>query len=227
MFPLSLQTKVRELRSQGRTYLEIREALGVDIPKSTLSDWCRTVTVPHHFVQKVKNLNKLSLAKAREIANDLRKQKRVTFFQALDAKNQDLLSLFDKDKHTRKITLAVLYLAEGSKTARGSLMFGNSDPLIIELFINLLRECYKVDESKFRCTLQGRADQDIDTLEKFWSKTTGIPLDQFYKARIDKRTIGQTSRKLDYKGVCRIDYFSSAIDLELKYIAQMLLKNKS
>jgi len=91
------------------------------------------------------------------------------------------------------------------------------------VFVDLMRKCYKIDESKFRCTVQCRADQNIKELEFFWSKTTDIPLKQFYKARVDKRTIGQISRKKDYKGVCRIDYFSSALDLELKYIAQVIM----
>src|SRR3989344_4731505 len=129
------------------------------------------------------------------------------------------------NKHSRKIVLVILYLAEGSKSARGSLMFGNSDPAVVLMFINLMRECYKLDERKFRCTLQCRADQDIKKLERFWSKTTKISLGQFYKARVDKRTLGQISKKQDYKGVCRIDYFSSAVDLELKRIAQQILKS--
>jgi len=116
----------------------------------------------------------------------------------------------------------MLYLVEGSKNQRGSLMFGNSDPLVIRLFLNLLRRCYDVDENKFRCTLQCKADQNIKRLEKFWSKITDIPLSQFYKARIDPRTIGKPSRKLDYKGVCRIDYFSGDVFMELKQIVNVI-----
>lgn len=105
-------------------------------------------------------------------------------------------------------------------------MFGNSDPLIIKMFVALMRRCYKLDESKFRVTVQCRADQDTGLLEKFWSEVTQIPVSQFYTAMVDRRTIGKKSRKIDYKGVCRIDYFSSFIDLELKHIAAMMLKNK-
>ena len=96
--------------------------------------------------------------------------------------------------------------------------------MVIQLFLNLLRYCYDIDETKFRCTLQCRADQDIKKLEKFWSQITRIPLSQFYKARIDPRTNGRPSRNLDYKGVCRIDYFSADIFMELKQIVAVIFE---
>jgi hypothetical protein len=128
----------------------------------------------------------------------------------LDASNAVLKWALDKDPISAKLTLAVLYLGEGSKTRRGAMAFGNSNPEIIRLFLHLLRKTYVIDENRFRVTVQCRADQAIPALEKFWSNITHIPMSQFYKARVDKRTIGVPSRKRDYKGVCKIDYFSAS-----------------
>lgn len=116
----------------------------------------------------------------------------------------------------------MLYLCEGSKRNGGSLCFGNSDPTIIRLFLRLFRICYPVDEGKFRCTVQCRADQDLKQLPLFWSKVTQIPLNQFYRSRVDQRTIGLPTKKVDYKGVCRIDYFSAAIYNELRVVGGLL-----
>jgi hypothetical protein len=135
-----------------------------------------------------------------------------------------ILNLFTSTWKRTKVVLTALYLGEGSKTRKGSLAFGNSDPYIISLFLNLLRKCYKIDEKKFRCTIQCRADQNIKNLEEFWTSVTKIPLVQFYKARIDPRTIGKPSKKLDYKGVCRIDCFSGEIYLELMQIPKIIYK---
>lgn len=223
----SLRQQATGLRQKGKTYSEIENLLQTNIPKSTLAYWCRDVSLPKSYHAKVQRLNKLNFAKAQKISSRNRREKREAFFKDVDIKNKDLLLSFSKNNHARKITLAILYLGEGSKTARGYLMFGNSDPAVVSMFVNLLRECYKLDERKFRCTVQCRADQDIKKLERFWSKTTKIPPQQFYKARVDKRTLGQISEKIDYRGVCRIDYFSSAIDLELKRIAQQMLKSFS
>ncbi|HCR52581.1 TPA: hypothetical protein DIV48_02975 [Candidatus Kaiserbacteria bacterium] len=227
MLPVSSQERAAQLRRKGKTYSEIKRLLKIDIPKSTLSYWCRNITLPRSYHVKVQKLNKLNFAKAQEISSRKRKERQQAFFESLDAQNKDLLHVFAADNRTRKIVLAVLYLAEGSKSSRGSLMFGNSDPAIVLMFVNLMRECYKLDERKFRCTLQCRADQDIKKLEKFWSETTRIPLSQFYGARVDKRTLGRVSEKREYKGVCRIDYFSSAVDLELKRIAQQVMTSFS
>ena len=121
----------------------------------------------------------------------------------------------------------MLYLGEGSKARKGSLCFANSDPLVIELFLSLMRKCYSIDTNKFRCTVQCRADQDIKNLENFWMAITKIPKSQFYKAQIDPRTIGKPSRRLAYKGVCRIDYFSADIFTELMVIPKVVFRAHS
>lgn len=96
---------------------------------------------------------------------------------------------------------------------------------MIGLFLKLLRQCYEIDEKKFRFTLQCRADQNVKKLEDYWSKVTRIPLSQCFKVQIDPRTIGKPSKKKDYKGVCRIDYFSAHIDTELKIIVIIISKH--
>ncbi len=90
--------------------------------------------------------------------------------------------------------------------------------------MSLLRSAFIVDEGKFRVTVQCRADQDINVLTAFWSKCTKVPAPQFYKAQVDRRTINKPTKMPDYKGVCRIDYFSSDVDLELRHIAKELEK---
>jgi hypothetical protein len=121
-----------------------------------------------------------------------------------------------------KINLVMLYLCEGSKHQNASVCFGNSNPSIVQLFLPLLRRCYMIDEKKFRCTVQCRADQDTGELISLWSTTTLIPKDQFYRSRIDKRTVGIPTTKADYRGVCRIDYFSATIYNELKIVGRLL-----
>ena len=40
--------------------------------------------------------------------------------------------------------------------------------------------------------------------------------------KIDVRTLGKPTKKQDYKGVCRVDYFSAEIFIELKEIADLI-----
>ncbi|MDD2753221.1 MAG: hypothetical protein PHT44_01265 [Candidatus Portnoybacteria bacterium] len=216
-----LKIRAQNLRSKGSTYLEIQELLNTKIPKSTLSYWCRGLDLPMGYQQRIEDYNKFNLKKAQEAALISNKARREIYLKKIDKQNLHLIeSLNDKD--TVKIALAILYAAEGSKSTRSSIMLGNSSPSIINLFLRLLRSCYTIDESKFRCTLQCRADQNIQKLEEFWSDITKIPLTQFYKAQIDPRTIDKPSKKPDYKGVCRIDYFSGEIFLDLTSVIKII-----
>lgn len=220
----NVKQKALELRRKGKTYKEITDALRIDVPKSTLSYWCRSTLLPKGYQRKVREYNLFNLEKARKIALRFQKEKRKNYLESIKKRNAHLARLIE-DRDIAKIALAVLYLGEGQgNIKRSSLMFGNSDPLTIKLFLNLLRRCYNIDEKKFRCTLQCRADQNIEKLERFWAGVTKISPSQFYKAQVDPRTKGKPSKKLEYKGVCRIDYFSAEVLIELLQIPGIIHK---
>lgn len=219
-----LKKEVITLRKKGYTYNEIISKLRVVIPKGTLSSWCRDVPLPRKYETKLKKLNNEALTKARICSIEASKIARQKELEIIHSKNFPLIKTI-KNKDVAKIALAMLYLGEGRKDRkRGALLFGNSEPLVISLFLYLLRLVYDIDEKKFRCTVQCRADQDTKTLEKLWSEVTKIPLNQFYKTRIDPRTIGKPTKKLDYKGVCCIDYFSSKVFAELLELPNVIKK---
>lgn len=218
-----LRKKVEDLRKEGKTYQEIQKKMDLLIPKSTLSFWCKKIDLPHGYKNRIDAYNKFNLVRARKIALALHRVERKKYLNSITERNRHLKFAL-KNKDTAKIVLAILYLGEGSKGQRGSLMFGNSDPFIISLFVRSLRYCYSIDERKFRCTLQCRADQNIKKLELFWSRVTKIPLSQFYKARVDPRTINKPSKKKDYKGVCRVDYFSADLFFEITKIPEIINK---
>lgn len=217
-----LNKQIVTLRKAGKTYAEIQTILGKKIPKSTLSYWCRSVSMPKTLQLKIKQKNLVSLGRARALALQSKKDKKEAALVGVRQQSSVFRQLF-KHQVTSKLLLTILYMCEGSRSKnRASLMFGNSDPFIVSLFMRLLRFCYSIDESKFRCTIQCRADQNTEELERFWRITTNIPKSQFYKAQVDPRTIGKPSRKPNYKGVCRIDYFSSAILNELVEIMNII-----
>lgn len=225
MIDQELKLKVKNFRKLGKTYKEINKLLNVRIPKSTISYWCSGLNLPFGYEHKVREYNKHNLIKAREAALISKRICRENNNERIIKENFHLVDNL-KNRDIAKIVLTVLYMTEGSKRANGSITFSNSDSSIIGLFLNLLRLCYIIDESKFRCTLQCRADQDIKKLESFWSNITGISLERFYQARIDPRTINKPSKKRDYKGVCRINYFSARIYHELINIAKLICQGR-
>jgi len=217
------RSKAVALRKQGKTYSEIRFLIS-GIPKSTLSNWLSGLELSEKQKDKLsQNVNK-KLVKARARSILVMKNKRDKYFSDMEKKNLGFIKLLDNNKGVAKLVLASLYLGEGTKNMRGSLRLGNSDPGIIKLFLKLLRSCYVIDEAKFRGTVLCRADQDTKILNKFWVQVSGIDKKQFYKARIDPRTVGKPSRKLDYKGVFVIDYFSASIFHDLLVLGKMMGK---
>lgn len=214
---------IQKLRSTGKTYGEIRKFLGKRIPKSTLSYLCRGVTLPKSYDKKIKALNHRNLNKGRLIALEINKIKREEKLNKIRKKNQSVTkSIFIKD--TAKIALSMLCLGEASKYRSQSRRFslGNSDPRIIILFLKLLKYCFSFNLEKVRCTVQCRADQDTEELENYWRNITRIPKRLFYKPLIDPRTKGKPTIKKEYKGVLRVDYFDTHVQLELENLADLL-----
>lgn len=215
--------KVRNLRALGKTYGEIREYLKLQIPKSTLSEWCKGVNLPTDYAERIADLNLNNLNKGRLIAHEINKIKREEFFKELELINFPT-SLMVKNPEAAKIALAMLCLGEARKYTPkgGTFSLGSSDPRIITIFLELLKICFSFKLEKVRCTVQCRADQDTKVLEKFWISVTKIPKRLFYNARIDPRTIGKPTKKKEYKGVLRVDYFDTKVQLELESLAQLI-----
>jgi hypothetical protein len=210
-----------KLRERGLTYGEINKILDTPIPKSTLAEWFKKIKLSSNAHERLKKVIGEKLKKAHLCSVEASKKRRQEYLNKIEKRIKHLKKHMGS-KDIAKIVLAMLYLGEGAKNSRRAFVLGNSDPRIIRLYLRLLRRCYPIDEKKFRCTLQCRADQDIPFLEKFWSEKTQISLDQFYKARIDPRTVGKKSRKPEYKGVCRIDYFSADIYSEIEKIIEIV-----
>ncbi|MEK7171164.1 MAG: hypothetical protein AAB774_02570 [Patescibacteria group bacterium] len=211
----------RSLRADGFTYNEINSRLGSTLSKSTLSTWCRDIKLPEEHRKRIKKLNLEKLAVNRKKALAVNRETRRRYLLGLESQYIYFKEHLNNDPSSSLAVLAVLYLTEGSKQS-GKLTFGNSDPRIIKLYLKLLRKCFSIDETKFRSTVQCRADQDQLVLEEFWSSTTKIPKRNFYKTRIDSRSIGKSTQKESYMGVCRLDYFSGGIYNELQAIIHLI-----
>src|SRR3989344_8256888 len=220
VYPPNTIQEVLRLRNQGKTYREIRLLLKRNIPKSTLSGWCKNATLPKSYADRIALLNLNNLNKARLIGHEISKIKREELLEEIENINLPIAEKI-QNREIAKIALAMLCLGEASKT-RGSFSLGSSDSRIITLFIELLKKCFIFDLEKIRCTVQCRADQDIELLETYWLNITKIPKRLFYKAQIDPRTKGKPTKKSNYKGVLRVDYFNTKAQIELETLAQLL-----
>jgi len=91
------------------------------------------------------------------------------------ADNSVLVSkdLLNCDVDYCKILLAMLYWGEGTKTVR-QLVFMNSNPKIIKMYLFLLLKVFVINESKLKTYLHLHDYHDRDRMINYWSDITGI-----------------------------------------------------
>lgn len=212
-----LKPKAIALRTQGQSLPYIHKQLG--IPKSTLSNWLRDVTLTDTQKAKLHDNWQKALIKARKEAvkwHHLQKENRLA--EAKRAALHTLEKIQPTDKATQELALAVLYLAEGSKKNVETAL-GSSDPVTLRFFINSIKTLFKHDLQTIRCELYLRHDQDPDELKRYWSNELSIPISQFTQVNRDKRTIG-TATYPHYKGVCNVRCGNVAIRRRLVFLAE-------
>ena len=96
-----------------------------------------------------------------------------------------------------------LYWAEGDKNQLERVKFTNSDERMIAIMMFWFREICCVPEDKFRIALHIHTLQISDNVEQFWSKITGIPINQFQKTYVKATTLHYRRNAL-YNGTCAI-----------------------
>ena len=213
----SLKSKATEFRKRGFSVRYVENKLG--IPRSTLSGWFRNVELSKKQRQKLKMDGRRALIAARKKAviwHNEQKENRLKIAK-IDA-DKVLSKIEMNDRNIIELSLAMLYLGEGLK-ARTETGMGNSDPLILNFFISVLKRYYNLPISKIKCELHLRADQDENKMKRFWSRSLDIPIANFTNTSFDKRTIGSITYDY-YKGVCVVRCSSVARQRKLIYLSR-------
>lgn len=141
------------------------------------------------------------------------------------------------DLSLREIVGLTLWWTEGTKKRRDlrwenlwiyPVEITNTDPRMIEIFLDFLRNDIKIDEKRLKLQLQIHEGDDQKELEKFWLSVTKIPFDRFNKTIVRPKgnKVGKT------KGTCKIRYNSKETYLRLekmlnRSILGELLKDKN
>jgi len=128
-----------------------------------------------------------------------------------------------------KIAGIMLYWAEGGKpnpeSRTWTVDFANSNPQMVRLFLEFLRKICGVDESRLRVLLYCYADQNIETLKRYWNKITEIPVKQFTKPYIRKDFLLEKSGKMKY-GLIHIRYNDKKLLLQIEDWIKKYLEKK-
>lgn len=194
---LELKRKAILLRKKGKSYSEILKIVGVS--KGTLSLWLRNVKLNRAQHDRIyitlKQKNAYLQAKKRQIKKENETK------QINKGAKKEIGEAF---KNWLFLAGLMLYWAEGDKSEQVELVkFSNSDPHMIKLMMKWFRKICQVPEDKFRIGLHIHELHNQPLIEKYWSKMTGIKINQFNKTQIKESSL-QYRRNMLYNGTCSI-----------------------
>lgn len=213
-----LKEEAVKMRLAGNSIIDVEIKLG--IPRSTLSGWFKNVKIQDKHKKVLERRWKEALIKARKKAVKWHnKQKALRMITAEKEAGGVIKNINFSNVETMELALSMLYLGEGFKNKSGT-GIGNSDPMILSFFIKTLEKLYGIEPKDITCNLHLRADQDPLKLNLYWSRKLDIPIENFRKASLDKRTIG--SKTYDsYNGVCVVKCGNVAIQRKLVYLSRI------
>lgn len=192
-----------ELRRNGLSYSEILKRIPVS--KSSLSLWLRSVGLAKRHIQRLTEKKRASLQRGWAAWHQVRVDRTE---KLIDAAKKEVGKISSRDLWLIGI---VLYWGEGSKqkphNVSQGVIFSNSDPLMIKLFLKWLRETIKVSEDHlgFELYIHESSKTRIPLVVQFWNEVTSNSRDTiptyFKKDKIRslRRNIGE-----NYFGVLRI-----------------------
>jgi hypothetical protein len=192
--------KARSLRSQGKTYSEIKQILNIN--KSTLSGWLSDMPLSSEQMRNVRDLNPRRIEHFRNTMLAKRDERlQIAYTKA----HQDIGVL-----SRRELFIAGLYLywGEGLKSARGTVGIANTDPAMIRTFLTWL-DTIGISKDQVRIRLHLYDDMNIQEQTSFWSKELRISNTQFRKPYIKKSSLtGLTYKNGFGQGTCNITFAS-------------------
>lgn len=201
MYSKSHHERAHKLREEGKSLKEIADTLGV--AKSSASYWLSG----HANKGAFGTMNRQEwLAKIRVRSLEVRRDNSIKRQSIVDERAKTIAKQLHPSLETKRAILAAIYWAEGAKTSTGTMCFANTDPLLIKLFITLFRECYVVDESKFRMRLHLHKYHNEAGSKNFWSKLTQIPTNKIGKIYWKKESNSGKRYRQNFMGICFVRY---------------------
>ena len=178
---MSLKNKKQraiELRQKGFSYGQILKEL--ELPsKGTLSNWFKDLTLSKsaktklrkNYIIATKNgLSEFNKKRSRDILNENTEVLEKGRQEIKISNNRDLLILG-----------SALYWSEGTKYIgkSPSLIFTNSDPDMVKVYMRFLREALFLDESLIKAGIHVHPYINEQKARYYWAKISGLPIDLF------------------------------------------------
>lgn len=203
---IDIRSKATSLRKRGYSYSEIADKL--QISKSTCSIWLNGIILDDKARLRLHEAG-ISGRRKGTAANVARAQRQI---EEIQTRVRDEMTVSLKKPIQTKLACALLYWGEGNKVDK-SVAFTNSDPVMVQTFVTLLRSSFPLVESKWQATIHLHEYHNERLQKRFWSNITGIPLD---KIGIYKKPNSGQNIRVGYPGCITVRYHSRVIFYELE-----------
>ncbi len=208
------------MRKRGISIVVIERKL--DVNRSTLSGWFHDIKLTKKQKRKLENAKMRGLIKARSKAILWQREQKRKRIEKASLEAEKVLKNFNLNNNkTLELLLSMLYLGEGLKKNEEAGL-GNSDPLIVQTFLKLIKRIYKINSDKLRYQIFARADQNPSSLKKFWSDKLHISKESF-SVYLDKRTVNSKTYP-GYHGVCLVRNGPVHFKRRILSVGRMLLE---
>ncbi|MEK7080473.1 MAG: helix-turn-helix domain-containing protein [Patescibacteria group bacterium] len=179
------KNKALKLRLKGKSISEIAEK--IDIPKSTISIWCRNVKLKREYIDRLAKRQISGSYKGR--MKFLERIRNERLLQTEKLRKEGLGDVKHISKRDLFIAGIAMYLSEGATSDCGEeVSFTNSDFRAVLFMKKWFMKICGVATDRFIVQIRiNRTHKDkVGVIEKYWSKIIGVPSVQFTKTILIK-----------------------------------------
>jgi hypothetical protein len=213
-----LKPAVIALRQHGKSLSFIETNLG--IPRSTLSAWCKEVSLTAAQRHKLASDKLIGLAKARLIAKAQKQEQKLALTKKAEDEASKTLASITVNNAISELALAILCSKD---TLSSSIFLRSTDPTTLQFSLTTLVRSYKILLRDVTCELHLQHGQDAEKEVAYWSKELRLPSENFTYTYFSRQK-GNPTHTL-YHGECLVRYHGSvAIQHKLAYLYKSFCK---
>jgi hypothetical protein len=206
------------LRHEGMTLNEITARVGV--AKSSVSLWVRNLSLSAEARARIESLQSAGQKAAQKTNLEKTKMK----LSNAQGEARRIIREVTITPDVALLSCALLYWCEGEKDKNDTTFtFSNSDSLLVQAFMKLLRHALVLDERKFRVRMHLHEYHNEALQRKFWSEVTGISEQQFSKTYLKPHTA--KTIKDGYPGCIHIEYYDVEVARKIYATARAFFDN--
>ena len=188
----TLKKEVISLRKNGLSYSEILKQ--IPVAKSTVSLWLRDVGLSKQQHQRLTEKRYAAILRGGQAKKEQRLQRTRDIYEAAEREVTHI------SEEQLWILGVGLYWAEGSKEKEhqpgSNMIFNNSDPAMIKVFLKWLVEVCKVgpENITLEIYIHENSINHVKSVQNHWSEVTGFPVASLQRVYYKQNKI-RTNRK--------------------------------